>query len=104
MFILKLNSGATLMVDGVEERYNNNRSSGSQNSVNLRINTTTTSLEALRSVLEADAALDKIVVTDDTGMETMFTGYNNLQSINRTLVPGGANIQITLTPVTVVED
>ena len=96
MFELKLKTGTTLKLDSVEERYIT-RASSETNTLILRVNSGAVSLETLREAFEAEGALDQITITDETGLETDFSNYKYVQSISRSLIPGGASIQISLT-------
>lgn len=95
MFELKLKTGTVLKVDAVEERYTN-RGEAIQKTLIFRINSDTIGLEAALETLEAEGALSEILVTDETGIVSTFTAYQSIQSVSRVLVPGGANLTISL--------
>lgn len=95
MFELKLKTGAILKVDTVEERYIS-RGEVIQKTLIFRINSDTVGLETVIETLEAEGALNEILVTDETGVVSTFTAYQSIQSVSRVLVPGGANLIISL--------
>lgn len=96
MFIVKFNTGVELSANTVEERYGNYDSDADKSTLSIRTANSDKGMEYYRGVVEAEGALEKITVTDDTGFQTVFTEYTELQTINRSLVSGGAVVQISL--------
>lgn len=96
MFIVAFHTGVKLNATSVEERYGTFGAGEKQASLNIRVSGSAEDLNYYRDIVEAEGACEQITVTDETGFQSVFTGYTGAPSISRALVSGGAAVQISL--------
>ena len=62
----------------------------------MRIINAQENLDYYRNLFTEKDVLNKITVTDEENVETIFENYNVIFTLERSLVPGGANVRISL--------